>query len=90
MSSVGTRAKLGPLPPPALLALVLADPRGRRDEEALCLQATLNTFPGTARSQPETPVVVEEGLHTPGAGGLLAGTWPWCERVLMSMGVLQG
>lgn len=90
MSSAGTRAKLGPLCPPALLVLVLAGPQGRRDQDVLCLQDTLNTFPGMARSQPETPAVVQEGLHTSGAGGLLAGTQPWREGVLMPVGALQG
>ena len=56
----------------------------------LCLQDTLNTFPAMARSQPEMPAVVQEGLHTPGAGGLLGETWPRCEGVLMSVGALQG
>lgn len=87
MSSAGTRAKLGPLPPPASLALVLADPQGRRD--VLSLQDTLSTLPGMARSQPEMPAV-QDRLHALGAGGLLARTWSQCEGMVKSMGALQG
>ena len=43
-----------------------------------------------AMAQPEMPVEVQEGLHTPGADGLLAVTRFQCEGVLMSAGALQG